>query len=144
VAELKTLVVDASAALAWVLRAQAGPRSDRFLGELYRYRLIAPDVFAWETGNLVRRSAARGRVHLADTLGELHDLRVTVLPPRFAGQIYELTAFARSVGLSLFDAAYLALALESGGELASRDRALLTVARANAIPCHDLSEPSGS
>lgn len=143
-AELTPLVVDASAALAWVLRAQAGPRSDSFLDQLPRYRLIAPDIFAWETGNLLRRSAARGSVDLAATLGELHDLHITVFPPRFAGQIYELTAFARAVGLSLFDTTYLALAIESGGELVSRDKALLTVARANAIPCHDLSEPSGS
>jgi predicted nucleic acid-binding protein len=139
---VKPLVVDASAALAWVLRAQAGPRSDAFSVELKRYRLIAPEVFAWETANLLRRSAVRGAVDLADALRELDDLRIAVLPPRFAGQIYELSAFAKTVGLSLFDTTYLALAIESGGELVSRDRALLTVARASAIPCHDISEPS--
>lgn len=136
------LVVDASAALAWVLRTQAGPRSDAFSAELKRYRLIAPDVFAWEVGNVLRLWAVRGSIDLDDTLGELYDLRITVLPPRVSGHIYELTEFAGSVGLTLFDAAYLALAIESGGELVSRDKALLTVARANAIPCHDLSEPS--
>jgi predicted nucleic acid-binding protein len=138
------LVVDASAALGWVLRTQAGPRSDAFAAELKRHRLIAPDVFAWEIGNVLRLWAVRGSINLDDTLEELHALRITVLPPRVSGNIYALTAFAGSVGLSLFDAAYLALAIESGGELVSRDRALLTVARANAIPCHDLSEPSGS
>tara|TARA_R110002124_G_scaffold90764_5_gene231227 strand:+ start:2335 stop:2769 length:435 start_codon:yes stop_codon:yes gene_type:complete len=141
VAELGPLVVDASAALGWVLKTQGGPCSDKFLAQLRRYRLIAPDVFAWETGNVLRLWAVRGSLDLAAALRELHDLRVTILPPRVSGHIYELTAFARSVGLSLFDTAYLALAIESGGELASRDKALLTVARANAIPCHDLSEP---
>lgn len=91
---------------------------------------------------MLRLWAVRGSLNLDDTLQQLHDLRITVLPPRVTGHIYELTGFARSVGLSLFDAAYLALAIESGGELVSRDKALLTVARANAIPCHDLSEPS--
>ncbi|WP_417470697.1 type II toxin-antitoxin system VapC family toxin [Maricaulis sp.] len=143
-AELGPLVVDASAALGWVLKTQGGPRSDEFLAELRRYRLIAPDVFAWETSNVLRLWAVRGSLNLDDTLQQLHDLRITVLPPRVTGHIYELTEFARSVGLSLFDAAYLALAIESGGELVSRDKALLTVARANAIPCHDLSEPSVS
>lgn len=139
---IRPLVVDASAALGWVLQTQAGPRSDDFLARLPHFRLIAPDVFAWETANVLRLWAARGSLQLDDTLRELHELRITVLPPRFAGQVYEMTAFARSLGLSLFDTAYLALAIESGGELVSRDKALLTVARANAIPCYDLSEPS--
>tara|TARA_R110000868_G_scaffold57930_3_gene178677 strand:+ start:2644 stop:3078 length:435 start_codon:yes stop_codon:yes gene_type:complete len=142
VAVLAPLVIDASAALGWVLKTQGGPRSDAFLVQLSGYRLIAPDVFAWETVNVLRLWAVRGSLDLDDTLQELHDLRITVVPPRVPGHIFELAEFARSVGLSLFDAAYLALALESGGELVSRDRALLTVARANAIPCHDLSEPS--
>ena len=141
-AAVKTLVVDASAALAWVRQAQAGARSEAFLAKLPGYRLIAPEVFAWEVGNLLQLWAARRSINLDDTLRELHDLRITVLPPRLSGHIYELTAFAGSVGLTLFDAAYLALALQAGGELVSRDRALLTVARANAIPCHDISEPS--
>ncbi len=93
---------------------------------------------------MLRLWAQRRSINLDDTLRELHDLHISVLPPRFGAQVYELTAFARSVGLTLFDTAYLALAIESGGQLVSRDKALLTVARANAIPCHDLSEPSGS
>ena len=141
-AAVKPLVVDASAALAWVRQAQAGARSEAFLARLTSYRLIAPEVFAWEVGNLLQLWAVRRSINLDDTLRELHGLRITILPPRLSGHIYELTAFASSVGLTLFDAAYLALAIESGGELVSRDRALLTVARASAIPCHDISEPS--
>lgn len=53
-------------------------------------------------------------------------------------EILQLGGLAREVGLSLFDAAYLALATESGWALVSRDRNLLEVALARNVECVDL------
>jgi predicted nucleic acid-binding protein len=47
-------------------------------------------------------------------------------------------ALARRTGLSLFDAAYLALALDQEWALASRDEALLAVAAKTGLRCFDL------
>ncbi|OLF78046.1 hypothetical protein AWH62_05165 [Maricaulis sp. W15] len=134
------LVVDASAAIAWLVRSQSGPVSEAFIGKLDVYELIAPDVFAWEMANLLRRFALAGVLDLDEGLGELSALDIRHAPSRPAQRIYELAPVAFALKLSVYDTAYLALAVEADAELVSRDRALLTAARAHAIPCHDLSE----
>lgn len=136
------LVVDASAAAAWLLRSQAGPRSDAFLERTGEFVLLAPDIFAWETGNLLRLFAARGALDLDEAFEVLDALSITVAEPRAPSEVYDLARFAQSIELTLFDAAYMALAVELEAELVSRDANLLTVAQAHAIPCHDIRDVS--
>lgn len=135
------LVVDASAAAAWLLRSQAGPCSDAFFERLDDYTRVAPEIFAWEMGNLLRLSAARGAVGLAEAFEALDSLAIAIAEPREPHQVFDLAEHALTVNLSLFDMAYLALAVEIEAELVSRDTSLLTAARAHAIPCHDIREP---
>ena len=134
------LVVDASAAISWFVASQSGPRSAGFEPRLVAYELIAPDVFAWEMANLFRRFAQAGVLEFDSAMGHFDELGIAFSRSRSASEIFSLAPLALDLGLSLFDAAYLALAVESEAELVSRDRALLTAARAHAIPCHDLSD----
>lgn len=138
---MRPVVVDASAAAAWLIRSQASVDADAFISHS-GMQLIAPNIFAWEMCNLLRLFASRGAFELDAGLASLNALGV-VLEPAISGQrVSELTRFAHGVRLSLFDAAYLALALEAEAELVSRDGHLLTVALANGIPCHDLRDRS--
>ncbi|MEE2566684.1 PIN domain-containing protein [Hyphobacterium marinum] len=134
---MSPVVVDASAAAAWLIRSQASSNADAFRSRS-GMRLIAPSIFAWEICNLLRLFASRGAFELDAGLASLDALGVFVEPTVSGERIFELTRFAHGVRLSLFDAAYLALALEAEAELVSRDGHLLTVALANGIPCHDL------
>lgn len=136
---MRSLVVDASAAIAWLVDSQSSARSTDFAETLPTYRLIAPDVFAWEMANLLRRFAVAKVLDLEEGLAMLSALNITHSSARPTRQVYELAPLARDLGLSLYDAAYLALAVEADAELVSRDTALLTAARAHAIPCHDLN-----
>lgn len=134
------LVVDASAAISWFVASQSGSRSVDFEPRLVAYELIAPDVFAWEMANLFRRFSRAGVLEFDSAMAILDQLGIAFARSRSAAEIFGLAPLALDLGLSLFDAAYLALAVESDAELVSRDRALLTAARAHAIPCHDLNE----
>ena len=134
------LVVDASAAISWFVVSQSGQRSTAFEPQLVEYELIAPDVFAWEMANLFRRFALAGALEFDSAIAVLDELGIAFSRSRSAREIFSLAALALDLGLSLFDAAYLALAVESDAELVSRDRTLLTAARAHAIPCHDLND----
>lgn len=138
---MSLFVVDASAAAAWLIRSQASAYADAFMPHSGR-RLIAPNIFVWEMCNLLRLFASRGAFELDAGLASLDALGVILEPAASRKRICELTRFAHGVRLSLFDAAYLALALETGAELVSRDGHLLTVALANGIPCHDLRDRS--
>lgn len=134
------IVVDASAALSLVLPSQATQAAGAFfLGDTTRR--IAPAIFAFEVRNALLRFERRGAIQPSqvdeasatiETLAELHPWRAA--PADFVRQL----ALARREGLSLFDTAYLDLALREGAALASRDGPLLDAARRQGIEVRDL------
>ena len=65
-------------------------------------------------------------------------LEVEIAPPMVGGDVPEVAAFARIVGLSLFDACYLQQALVEGCGLASRDAGLLQACEKAGIETFDL------
>lgn len=135
---MTTIVIDASAALAWVLVSQATPASRVFLSEAGDHVLVAPFIFGWEVKNVLLGALRTGRLSLEtyeeaiDTLEEM-DIRSG---ETFSEQHVELLAMSER--LSLFDAAYLDMALETGAGLASRDRALLVACTRMGVPVFDL------
>lgn len=136
---MRSVVVDASAALAWVLPSQATPAAGAMLDQANSLHFEAPAIFDWEVRNVLLKVERRGAIP-----PEEHDeallfyaaLNVQLHAP--AIDMDELGALARANRLSLFDAAYLALAVEHGWPLASRDDALLKAAASAGIECFDL------
>jgi predicted nucleic acid-binding protein len=135
------VVVDASAALGWILRSQATASGAAFLERGDGYRLFAPSVFSWETRNVLLSLDRRGviaSIDYAPALRALDDLQISFAPPLEEDEVQELTTMARRVGLSLFDTAYFTMALDRSMALASRDGGLLRIAAASVIECFDL------
>lgn len=136
---MSTVVLDASAALAWILPTQATPAAAALLNQSNGLIFEAPDIFAWEVGNVLLALDRRGVLAAGEydeALAIYHDLVVRLSPPVF--ELDRLAVLARAARLSLFDAAYFALALDRGWPLASRDAALLSAARAAGVECFDL------
>ena len=136
---MKTVVLDASAALAWILPTQATPAAAALLDQSGALIFEAPDIFAWEVRNVLLTMDRRGVLadgEYDEALAIYDDLAVRLSPPVF--EIDRLAVLARQARLSLFDTSYLALALERDWALASRDEALLTVAKAASVECYDL------
>lgn len=135
---MTALVIDASAAAAWIMPSQATGPATKLASRLAEFDLIAPYVFCWEMGNLLLRQSRRGLDLLAgrELLAGLAVVyRDPPAPEAVLGRDMEA---AHAIRLSLFDAAYLALALDLDAPLATRDAALISAAERTGAPVLDL------
>lgn len=140
---MTSVVLDASAALAWMLRSQATPAATAFLRDGDAWTFEVPAIFSWEVLNVLVTLERRGS--LSKTAYEEALAIYRRLDLRANGSTIDmdnLVALARRTGLSLFDTAYLALALDREWALASRDEALLAVAAQVGLRCFDLRATS--
>lgn len=135
---MKTVTIDASAAASWLFPQQRTRRADAFLEGGDYERLIAPDIFVWEIGNLIARRLKPDE--RAAALDMLSLLQIEMAPSRPSGAVLELVGFAERHGVSLFDAAYLQLCLQTDARLASRDTRLLEAAHAAGVNLLDLRD----
>lgn len=135
---MKPLVIDASAAAGWLLQQQSNPRSDAFLARHMPATKVAPDIFNWEIVNLLRVNAVRKAIDFDVSMSDLETLDIKTVEPRSRWKMRELALFAMQTRLSLFDAAYLALAVELDGEIVSRDASLLTAAARLGVTSYDI------
>ncbi|NGM50814.1 type II toxin-antitoxin system VapC family toxin [Caulobacter sp. 602-2] len=136
---MRQVVLDASAALAWLLPTQATPAARTLLAESNALIFEAPSIFEWEVRNVLLTLARRGVLvddEYEKAVATYEDLSVRFSEPAFG--VEGLAILARHAKLSLFDAAYLALAAEHDWPLASRDDALLKAAADVGIECFDL------
>lgn len=136
---MNVVVVDASAALSWLLPSQATPATSAFLTHAARFVFAAPFVFEWEVCNVLLSKLRAGRLthhQFEAALEELRAIGVEVADPFRAELVSEV---AREEGLSLFDAAYLATARELAAAVVSRDADLLRACARNGVPTFDLA-----
>jgi predicted nucleic acid-binding protein len=141
---LSEIVIDASAALAFVLPSQATGAAMEFLASHDMDAFVAPYVFTWEVGNVLVRHRQRGLLSpdaYRQAFTDLAELDIALGAPPSSDEVEALGELAIGEDLRLFDAAYLALAIERGGALASRDERLLEVAR-RCVPSFDLTGES--
>jgi predicted nucleic acid-binding protein len=129
---LPAIVVDASAVVemiggerTWIERFREW-RKDRAM-------ILAPAHFQAEVANALLRSV---RLDATDAIGRLHQLYVAGVDVADRGLvgIADAIELADTHRLSVYDAAYLSLAMDVDGELATNDRALAKAARAEGVP----------
>ena len=130
-------VIDASVALAWCFDDDASGSADDALGRLENDEAIAPAIWPLEVANGLRTAERRGRLDLADLPRVRHLLlslpvQVEAVDLRLA--LGEVTEIARSLELTAYDAAYLALAARRGLALATVDDRLTRAAVASGVP----------
>jgi predicted nucleic acid-binding protein len=120
-------VLDASLALQWFLEDEADRKySLEVLSSLSEKRALVPILWFYEVGNGLLMAHRRKRISFDQIEAFLN--RLKALPIDTAQQspheILELPAIARAQGLTIYDAAYLALAMKSNSILATTDNAL--------------------
>lgn len=135
---MTAVVLDASAALAWLLPSQATAKADRLLTQADDHDFIAPDVFMWEVANVLVAKARGHSIVVGDAFDQLDGMGIAFDRPLTDGEVRQLVDVAATARLSLFDAAYLALAIERHAVLASRDKPLLAAAAAVGVDVFDL------
>jgi predicted nucleic acid-binding protein len=127
-------VLDGSLTMAWCFEDEASPESDEIQDWLTAgARAYVPALWHLEIANVLWVCERRKRLREADSVRFLAVLQALNIATdheteRQAGQA--TLGLARQHGLSVYDAAYLELAMRLGLPLASKDEALRKVAKA--------------
>jgi predicted nucleic acid-binding protein len=117
-------VLDASIALAWCFEDEGTEAVDRVLDRLDREEAVVPAIWPLEVANGLRTAERRGRIDKADTFRVrelLLALPVLVEPVSLGDALGDIADLARSLDLTAYDAAYVALAARRGIPLATAD-----------------------
>ncbi|HEY4956341.1 MAG TPA: type II toxin-antitoxin system VapC family toxin [Caldimonas sp.] len=133
------VVLDASTTAAWLLPDEASDSSRAAYRRLRRgaLELHAPQLWLWECGNIIANGVKRRRIAPADALLTWSVLdavraRVELMSPE-PSQVRAALVLAIDHGLSLYDAAYLWLALSLQLPLLTADVRLRRAADENAL-----------
>lgn len=133
------LVIDASLASAWCFPDE---RTDYTNGVLQAVssslESFAPRLWAYEIRNSVLMGLRRGRITKTDAEGfldSLDDLNIRLTDPVSYDAVFEL---AETNGLTVYDAAYLDLAIRESAQLASLDNDLRRAAVKAGISLYEI------
>lgn len=140
---MKPIVIDASAAAAWVLPDESSEAAEALYAQacLGDGAFHAPQLWTWEMGNLLVMAQRRERIAApaVDLAMEvLAALQLQLDPAPDLHRQRQASRLAQAHGLSYYDASYLELVLRLNGQLASRDRKLVSAAAACGILCLSL------
>ena len=119
--------------MAWVFDDEEEPLAAAVRDRLTDTIAIVPSVWPQETSNALLVAERRGRLTEAESvrfLTVLRSLPVNVEAASSLRSIGHLLSLAREVGLTVYDASYLELAMRHGVPLATLDKRLSAAATA--------------
>ncbi len=119
-----TVVVDASTALAAVLPDDHSTFARAAIGAGLDEGLIVPTLWMYEIQNGLVMALRRNRIDAMSAGEALEALRAVPAEMRAPHRFGQEFRLARAHALSAYDAAYLAVALETGARLATSDKQL--------------------
>mgnify|MGYP003575043797 CR=1 FL=1 len=127
-----SLVVDASMTVAWLFSNERSPTPKAVLRRVAAEGALVPSLWRLEVANVLR-NAVRGKRcdggYATRCLQRLDRLQITVDPETDVQAWGRTRQLSTEHDLTVYDAAYLELALRRGHPLASCDTALLAAAR---------------
>ncbi|MCO5730663.1 type II toxin-antitoxin system VapC family toxin [Rhizobium sp. SSA_523] len=127
------LIIDASIAAAWLLPDEDNPRGQLWLERVITNGAFVPVIWHYEVRNVLRICERRGRLGslaMTKALETIATLPITTGNLNGWDQVMRLSA---RHNLTIYDAAYLELALRLEGQLATFDRALAAAAHAHGV-----------
>ena len=137
---MAAFVLDASVTLAWCFDDEANVYADEVLDAMTRVTALAPSIWSLEVANvlvLARRRNRLSEARRASLIDNLRGLPVEVVTPHPARVFVSFAELALDQDLTVYDAAYLDLALREQLPLASLDRRLREAARRSGVSLLD-------
>ena len=135
---MTAFVLDASIAVGWCFADEATPVADALLDRLAEdEEAAAPSLWPIEVANALAIAERRGRLDVAGlrrSLTLLKQLEIAIDTEAADRAFGDLLDLARSERLTVYDAAYLELALRLGVPLASKDAHLRQAATRLGVP----------
>jgi predicted nucleic acid-binding protein len=124
---VNAIVLDASTVLAWVFVDERDNSARASAKAIIEEGAIVPAIWCWEIQNALLSAERRKRIAVADVatvLEQLSSLPIEIEPIGPAVTFGAELDVARRMNLSVYDAAYLDLALRRGMRLMTRDTKL--------------------
>jgi len=131
-----SLVLDSSITLAWLFEDERTPAADEVLQRVVENGAVAPSLWRPEVANGLQSAVRRGRIDPAfrdASIADLQALTVAVDPETHVRAWADTLELAARHGLTLYDAAYLELALRRRLPLATLDRELRAAADVDGV-----------
>lgn len=126
-------VLDASVTASWALWDENHPVAEFARFQLQQETAMVPSLWWFEIRNLLVVNERRGRLTEGDSQRFLRELDILGIVQDRAPTEAEVLRLARVHRLSVYDAAYLELALRENAGLATLDSALVRAARREAV-----------
>jgi predicted nucleic acid-binding protein len=126
-------VLDASVTASWAFRDEQHPHADLALERIRTDQAFAPTLWWFEVRNILIVSERRKRLSEAETAAFLRDLATFGINLDIVPETNEVLRVARAHQLSVYDAAYLELALRMDTPLATLDIDLVRAARVESV-----------
>lgn len=120
-------VLDCSMTMAWCLEDEASERADAVLASLKTHQIVVPGHWPLEVANVLAMAERRGRLssqRVLQIIQLLDRLSVAIDDQTVKNALGDTLSLARTHRLTIYDAAYLELALRIGCPLASLDAPL--------------------
>jgi len=136
---VKSFVLDASVALAWLIDTSVAPYAMRVRQLLLRgNRAVVPALWQWEIANGFVMAERRGILTPSDTVEILQNfetaLGLWIEIENESVSMRRIITTARECHLTAYDAAYLVLAREQQLPIATLDRGLAEAAKRIGVP----------
>ena len=126
-------VADSSIGVAWSTPSQGTPETDQLLDDVALGRsVVVPSLWFLEVANTLLKLERNHRIpagHRRKALADLAALSPQVDDAPAVSAFNTVSDVAEKYGLSVYDAAFLELALRRGAPLASRDQPLVEAAK---------------
>jgi predicted nucleic acid-binding protein len=131
-----SFVLDASIAMAWLFADKGTSQTETLLDRLGAEEAAVPALWPYEIANVL--VVAERRQRIAEAQGRhftrlLSDLPIRVVEAGSATQWDGAMSAATRYGLTVYDAAYLDLAMREGLSLATQDKALRAAAEQSGV-----------
>ena len=126
-------VLDASVTITWAMRDEDRPIADVAFGELGSGSALVPAIWWYEIRNILVLNERRGRIAAGDSAQFLLALQRLAIEIDFPHDDAWTMDLSRRYKLSVYDAAYLALAVREGLPLATLDKDLAAAAGAAGV-----------
>ena len=130
---MTAVVIDASVFLAWCLGDEEDPTADAAMQRVVADGGVVPHIWWYEVRNALLMNERRGRIspqQLSDTLADSQAMGIALDDEHDASLLLDL---ARRHDLTIYDAAYLEVAVRCSLPLATLDQRLHKAAEANGV-----------
>jgi predicted nucleic acid-binding protein len=127
-----SFVLDSSMTIAWLFEDERTEAAHRVMLDVVDAGATVPSLWRLEVANVLRNAVRRSRCdedYVERSLSRLQRLPIAVDAETDAHAWGATRHLARELDLTLYDAAYLELALRTGQALASCDSALIAAAK---------------